>query len=135
LTNHSIDASRPQVRKFGLLFAALCAAGVAASLFKQSLHWPWFAAGAVFFLTTGLFAYPVLRPIYVGWMTFAQVLAWINTRIILGAFFYVALTAVGLLLRLVGKDFLDERMDRNASTYWITHSPGPFQKTKYEHLF
>ena len=39
-----------------------------------------------------LSVHAVLRPIYVGWMKFAFVLGWINTRLILGLFFYLILT-------------------------------------------
>jgi hypothetical protein len=130
-----IDASRRQVRKFGLLFGFLCSALAAYGLFKANPHWSWYAAGALLFIAAGLFAYRLLRPVYVAWMMLAQVLAWLNTRVILGVFFYAILTPAGFILRLLGKDLLDERIDRSAATYWIRRAPAAFDKSKYQHLF
>ena len=124
-----------EVRKFGILFTGVCAVGVAYLLYKGNPSWQWFAAGGAFFLITGLFLVPVLRPVYIGWMKFAQVLGWINTRILLGVFFYLVLTPIGVLLRLFGKDLLEERIDRSAKTYWIRRESQPFDPKRYERLF
>lgn len=130
-----IDSSRAKVRNFGLLFGAICILVVGYLLYKRSGVWPWFAAGAGFFFLTGLAAYAVLKPVYIGWMMFAFVLGWINTRIILGVFYYLILTPIGLILRLTGKDLLDKRLDRTAKTYWIKRERVPFDKTRYEQQF
>jgi hypothetical protein len=98
-----------------------------------AILWPSLAAS--FFLLTGFFATPVLRPVYIGWMKFAFALAWVNTRIILGVSYYVVLTPIGLVMRLFGKDFLSERIDRSASTYWIKRAPQEFDPRRYEKLF
>ena len=135
MTKTGINASRQEVRKFGLTFAALCAASVGVMLYKHNPHWPYGAAAALVFLAAGLFAYPLLRPVYIGWMKFAFVLGWINTRILLGIFFYLILAPGGLLLRLFGKDLLDERIDRSATTYWKKRDPLPFDRARYERLF
>ena len=130
-----IDSSRTKVKNFGLLFGVICTLVVGYLLYRGSGLWPWFAAGAGFFFLTGLAAYPVLKPVYIGWMMFAFVLGWINTRIILGVFFYLILTPIGLFLRLTGKDLLDKRLDRTAKTYWIKRERVPFDKARYEQQF
>jgi len=104
-------------------------------MYKGGHVWPWFLGGSVFFLVTGFFAYPVLRPIYVGWMTFAFALGWINTRIILGLFYYVIMTPTGVLMRVFGKDLLEENLDRSATSYWIKREQQPFDASRYERPF
>jgi hypothetical protein len=53
-----------------------------------------------------------------AWMRFAAVLGWVNTRIILGALFFVVLTPIALLRRL-GGDPLDARFRRDgAQSHW-----------------
>ena len=112
-------ASPTEIQKFGILFAALCTL-VAGYMVWKGIHiWPYFFGGAVFFLVTGLFGKNILRPLYVGWMKFAFVLGWVNTRILLGLFFYLILTPIGLVLRLTGKDLLGLKIDRNATSYWV----------------
>lgn len=113
----------------------MCAAAAGYLFFRGGCAWPWFAAGAGFFFLTGLAGYPVLKPVYAGWMMFAFVLGWVNTRIILGVFFYTILTPVGLVLRLSGKDLLDKRLDRSAKTYWIKRERVPFDKARYKQQF
>jgi hypothetical protein len=68
-------------------------------------------------------------------MKFAALLAWVNTRLILGLFFYLVLTPVGVILRLMGKDLLDEKIDRSASSYWIKRDQAITDRSRYERLF
>jgi len=117
------------------MFGAIAAACAAFLLYKGNPAWPWILAAAVFFAGTGLFAVPVLRPIHTGWMKFAYALAWVNTRLLLGLFFYLVMTPVGLLMRLFGKDFLEERLDRSAASYWKKRTEKPFHAGDYERLF
>jgi hypothetical protein len=135
LIDMKVDASDKKVRSFGVLFSVLAIAIAAYSYYKQGHVWPWFAGASGFFLITGLLVRPVLRPIYVLWMRFAVVLAWVNTRLILSVFFYGILTPVGFVLRLQGKDPLTRGLDRSASTYWIKRKPEPFDAKRYERLF
>jgi len=130
-----INASDHEVRKFGLMFSAICAGVALFSLYRGGHAWPWFSGGAAFFLLSGLLARPVLRPIYVGWMKFAFFLGWINTRLILGIFFYLVLTPVGVIMRLTGWDPLARKIDRTVPSYWVQRKPEPFDPKKYERLF
>jgi hypothetical protein len=68
-------------------------------------------------------------------MKFAFALAWVNTRLILGVFFYLVLTPSGLVMRLLGKDPLRRRIERSAKSYWIRKEPVLFDKSRYENLF
>ena len=130
-----IDPSRKNVRKFGILFAVLGAAFAGYLVFRGNPHWFFALAAGLVFLLAGLLAYPVLKPVYIGWMAFASVLAWINTRILLGLFFYLILTPIGLLMRVAKKDRLGERFDRTEKSYWIRREHEEFDRTRYERLF
>ena len=127
--------TRQEVRKFGILFAGICVAVGTYLFYKDNTAWSWAALGAAFFAATGLFAYPVLRPIYTGWMKFAFALGWINTRILLGIFFYLIITPIALFMRLVGKDILDRKIDHSAKTYWKKRERVPFDPKRMEHQF
>lgn len=123
------------VRHFGLLFAAVSALAGVFMVWKGSrgIVIPFGLAGL--FLLTGLFLPGVLRPFYVVWMRFAAVLAWVNTRVLLSVAFFLVLTPIGRVLRLLGKDPLDRRIDRTAATYWVKRESGMKEKQSYEHLF
>ena len=61
---------------------------------------------ALTFIGLGLIIPVVLKPFYFVWMTFAAILGWIMTRVILSLVFYLIITPIGLLARLLGEDFL-----------------------------
>ena len=135
LINVRIDTSGTKVRNFGFLFTFVMIALAAFRYYRGGNSWVWFVGGAVFFLVTGLFVKPVLRPIYVLWMKFAYVLGWVNTRLLLGIFFFAVITPVGLGRRLLGRDPLTRTIDRSQRSYWVKHDPRPFDAKRYEHLF
>lgn len=124
-----------EVKKFGLLFGTISSGIAFYIVLRGGDAWPWFVFPAAFFFGTGLFAQRVLRPIHATWMRFAHVLAWVNTRILLGLFFYLVMTPLGVIMRLAGKDFLDEKIDRSASTYWSKREEQPLDRARYERLF
>jgi hypothetical protein len=130
-----IDTSPAHVWKFGLLFGLIGALATGYLLYRGSDAWVWTASAAVFFVLTGLAAQPVLKPLYIAWMAFAFILGWINTRLLLGVFFYLMVTPIGLLLRLTGKDLLDKKIDRPAKTYWKKREKKEFEPSRYERLF
>ena len=44
----------------------------------------------------------------------------------MGIIFFLVVTPTGILMRLTGRDPLNRRFERSASTYWITRTPpGP----------
>ena len=59
----------------------------------------------------------ILKPIYKIWMTFAVIIGWIMTRVILSVLFFSIITSIGIFTRLIGKDFLNLKSKNNES-YW-----------------
>ena len=80
-----------------------------------------FLAAATLLLAVGLFVKPVAQAIARGWLAFAEVLGAVNSRILLGAIFYLFLTPIALLARLTRGDILHlkKRTDPDRS-YWQT---------------
>jgi hypothetical protein len=124
-----------ELRKFGLLFTVVFALIAAYAWWKGSAYSLYFLGAAGFFLVTGLFFEPVLKPIHRYWMKFAHYLAWLNTRILLGLFYYLVITPVGVIMRLFGKDFIDEKIDRKTRSYWAIREKAETTKDRYERLF
>ncbi len=130
-----IDTSRKKVRNFGFLFGVLAIALGGYWMFRGNASWVWAAGVSGFFWVTALIGYPVLKPLYVGWMAFAFALAWVNTRLVLGVFYYLVLTPIGIVLRLAGKDLLSEKLDRTSSSYWIKREEEARDVKRYERMF
>jgi len=110
--------SYKQERQFGYLFAAVFT--IIAFWPLWPLHAPKIAwlAGAVAWVAVALICPRLLAPLYKAWMKFGHVLGWINARIILAFVFFVVVTPIGLLMRLLGKDLLRMK-SRTTDSYWI----------------
>ena len=72
---------------------------------------------ALFFIGSGSIIPVVLKPPYLIWMTFAILLGWVMTRIILSILFYGIITMIGFLAKIFGKDFLNLKVS-NHDSYW-----------------
>ena len=83
-------------------------------------------------LAGGLFAPAMLRTPNRVWWRLAGTLGWINARIMLTAFFFLVVTPVGAVMRLLGRDPLQSpRTDTNWTTY-----PDRYRDSKhYERQF
>jgi hypothetical protein len=71
-----------------------------------------------------------LKWIYVAWMTVAMIVGAIVSTMLLVVLFYAVITPIGWIARLAGKDFLRQRIEPNAPSYWIVRpvsKPGPKQ--------
>ena len=62
--------------------------------------------------------YRWLLPFYKRWMQVAQAIGHVVTGIILSILFYGVFGVVGLILRLLRKDLLEEEIDHAQPTYW-----------------
>lgn len=78
-----------------------------------------FLAAASLLLGLGLFVKPAALAIARAWLAFAGVIGAVNSRILLGAIFYLFLTPIALLARLCRGDFLHlKKRDGADRTYW-----------------
>jgi hypothetical protein len=101
----------------------------------ETTVWRWFLGSGITLCVLSYIAYPIMKPVHVAWMKFAFVLGWINVRILLGLFFYLIVTPIGVIMRLFGKDLLDKKIDRSAKSYWIKKERTGFDPGRYERLF
>lgn len=119
----SLKIDKKTLRNFGLLFFVVLIAMAGLSYWKGRSNWPWFIGGSGLFLILGLFLPFLLKPFYKVWMIFAFLLGWVMTRIIVSLAFFLIFTPVGFVFRVMGKDLLNEKIERNATTYWKKHEP------------
>jgi hypothetical protein len=68
---------------------------------------------------------PARRPIYFGWAYLTWPIGVAVSFVILAVVYYLVLTPIGLLRRLLGRDPMQRRFDREATTYWQPHPGRP----------
>jgi hypothetical protein len=104
-------------RKFGFVFAialtVLCGFLwlIFGTLFRGLL-----IATAVFAIFA-LIAPGVLLPFNRIWMAFAGRLGTANNFLILGIVYFLAILPVGAFMRIIGRDLMHRKIDRNAESY------------------
>lgn len=132
----NIKSSKKELRKFGITV------GIVLGLLGGFLWWrgkDWYHALFVlsfFLLFFGIILPIILKPIQKVWMSLALVLGWVMTRVILSLMFYLVFFPIGLLARIFGKDFLEQKLDADAKSYWILRKGDASQpKEAYEKQF
>ena len=126
-----------QLRLFGLsaLAASVVLAGVMVFVWAVAILW------AVVVLGTGaaLLSCSLIRPraarvLYVALTAAVLPIGMAVSFALLAAFYFLLLTPVGLVFRLLGRDPLHRRFDRSCHSYWTPRRP-PASTDRYFHQF
>ena len=124
-----------EYKKFGITM------GIVMFLISGFLYWKdyssltyFFIAGIVFFIAAFLLP-KALKYLYNIWMTFAAIMGYIMSRVILSIIFFILFTPVGLVTRLIGKDLIKEKWDKNADSYWILRDDTKFDPKSAENQY
>ena len=105
-------------KSFGILFFIV---------FFLIAIWPIIDSGSVriwsimlslIFLILGILNSKILSPLKSAWIKLGEVLGKIIAPIVMGFIYFLIITPIGLLMRLIGKDLLDIKYSKNNS-YWI----------------
>ena len=71
------------------------------------------------FLILGLMNSKLLTPLNKLWFKFGMILGAIVAPIVMGLIFFLVVTPIGLIMRIMGKDLLNKKYDKKKNTYWI----------------
>ena len=78
----------------------------------------WSLIISIVFLFLGLFNSKILNPLNKLWFKFGIFLGKIVSPLVMGIIFFLVVTPIGLLMRLLNKDLLNLKFNNNSS-YWI----------------
>lgn len=74
---------------------------------------------SAFFLICPRVSLPVMQVVFKVMTAVAGVIGYVNRQILLSIVFFVLFMPVSLIMKIVGKDPMNRRLDPKASTYWI----------------
>ena len=114
----NIKTGKKAIREFGILIGIILFIISGVLFYKEKESFEIFIWLSVVIVSLGLMLPIILKPFYLIWMTFAIILGWFMTRLILSILFYVIISPIGLFLRLFGKDILGLHYDRSMQSYW-----------------
>ncbi len=79
----------------------------------------WLGIGVALFISR--FIPPLFRFIFSKWVALSIIIGYFISRILLTLIFFLVITPTGLIMKLVGKDPMERKIDPQASTYWVKH--------------
>ncbi len=137
MSSSSIDGAAParkQLVTFGVTMAAALALIAAIRVWRRGFDELALSAVivAALFAASAVIAPAALSSVYRWWMGFAEVLGWINTRIILIAIFYLVVTPLGLVMRLIRRSPIDVA---KKPSYWTEPPRSSYGDRHYEKQF
>jgi len=91
----------------------------------------WSLIISIVFLFLGLVNSKILNPLNKLWFKFGIFLGKIISPLVMGIIFFLVVTPIGLLMRLLNKDLLNLKFNNN-NTYWIEKTePKSKMKNQY----
>jgi len=105
-------------RSFGIVFfVVFFLIGVWPILKEGELRY-WSIIVSLIFLILGLFKSKLLTPLNKLWYKFGILLGNFIAPIIMGFVYFLVVTPIGILMRLLGKDLINLKLNKK-KTYWI----------------
>ena len=106
-------------RSFGLLFFVVFLIVSLWPLTHEGSIRIWSVIVSAVFLILGLINSRLLTPLNVLWFKLGMILGAIISPIVMGIVFFLVVTPTGFILRIMGKDLLNKKYDKEKETYWI----------------
>ena len=113
----NINTSNKDIRGFGIAIGIILFTLSGVLFYYDKSYFEFIAFVGGLLVALGIIIPILLKPIYVIWMTFAIILGWIMTKLILILVFFFILTPIGLIARMLGEDFLGLSNVKSES-YW-----------------
>jgi len=127
------EATARQLRSFGFLVGGVFAViGAWPMIVRREDPRLWAVILAALLILPALVYPKSLKWPYRAWMAIGHVLAFVNTRIILGIIFFLLFTPVGFVMRLFGWDPMRRRTEQASDTYRLVRDPRPADHMKHQ---
>ncbi|MDP2913566.1 MAG: SxtJ family membrane protein [Candidatus Omnitrophota bacterium] len=131
----AIKSDKKALREFGLTIGAILVILGGVGLWRSRPAWPYFLGAGFILIALGLSLPPALRPFQRIWMAFSIVIGFFSSRLILVILFYALITPMSLIMKILRRDVLDERIDRGKASYWIYRSGEKKSRESYENQY
>ena len=116
------------LRQFGLLVGSVFAViGLWPVVFRSESPRLWAIIVGSLLIALGAIAPQSLKQVHSGWMKVGHILGSINTKIILGIVYYLLITPMGLVMRLMGKDAMHRSFAQDTDSYRVLRARRPRQ--------
>lgn len=105
-------------KSFGILFFIVFLIIAIWPVLSSEVVRIWAAVISVVFLILGIINSKILTPLKKGWIKLGEILGRVIAPIVMGFIYFIIITPIGILMRLIGKDLLNTKFNKDKS-YWI----------------
>jgi len=113
------QATIKEIKQFGLTLTIALTVIRIIIMLKHGYVNQWLLYIAIGLFSISLILPKTLKPIYKVWMKVTTTISKVISFVILGLFFYLIITPIGLFMKIIRRDPLQRRFDRNTDSYWI----------------
>ena len=106
-------------RNFGLVFFFVFLIVSLWPLLNEDSLRVWSIIISIIFLILGLINSKLLTPLNILWFKFGLFLGSIIAPIVMGFIFFGVITPTSLIMKIMGKDLLNNKYDNKKKSYWI----------------
>ena len=106
-------------RSFGLVFFVVFLIIGLWPLLDEGQFKIWSLFFSLFFLVLGLLNSKLLTPLNLLWTKFGILLGNVFAPIVMSFIFFLVVTPIGLLIRIMGRDLLRTKYNKSEKSYWI----------------
>jgi hypothetical protein len=136
--SYSKTSPTPSERSFGLLFSAIFALMSGYGYFFK--NWPTLGiyllgVSGLMLGLLGLIAPKILRPLNLIWFRIGELLGRITSPLILGLIFFILITPLSVILRLLSRDELHLKNNKLQHTYWINRDSEAPEPESFKNQF
>ncbi len=108
----------PSEKSFGIVFAVLFFLIAVYPLINSGEIRYWSLILSLLFLILGLLKSKILTPLNKLWFKFGIFLGKVISPLVMGIIFFLVITPIGILMRLMRKDLLNLKFN-SSNSYWI----------------
>lgn len=131
----NIKSGKRDLRNFGIVIGVAFAVIAGILFLYQKERYFYFLSCALLFFGLGIFFPLVLKPIQKLWMSLSVLMGWFMTRVILTIVFCLVVVPLGILIKILGKDLLNIKLDKSVNSYWVNIESVCLDKQSYENQF
>lgn len=102
--------------------------------YRHKEHFIWFSVIGSIALISAIVCPKALAPLKKLLDKLIFIIGWLTSLITLLIVFYLIFTPIAVLLKIFGKDLLDEKINKKTTSYWIKRKNIIFSKESYERM-
>jgi hypothetical protein len=114
-----VEPTKRDLTMLAVVFLVVLGLIAAYFLFWKGTSTGYYVAGVGALLALSRVFTAWFRLVYRVWVVFALILGYFVSRGIMTIVFFAVVLPTGLIMRLVGKDPMERKLDSDAASYWI----------------